>query len=257
MDNKILPNTPSNIPLSHVPTPVQPSTKWIQIILFSLLGLIIIAGSVFFGFQIGKNQITNQQSVAVQTIASPTQTAVHPTSLPTTPNPTTNPTADWKTAKFGGLFSYDYPMGWNVAELWQENYSENGVFIAIDPNPINTAPRGGPLATFEITVLNGNKKPDEILAKKISNFNQTNYSDITQETISADIGKIYHYKGKITGEMLKGEPMESYFFTFNQNVNDPLNQQVIVATLALKDDPQLSAMLKHIVLSFKNLTPKR
>lgn len=237
---------PSASPVTPLPQiPVLSSKNWLKILLFILLGLIVVAGSVFAGIQIGKRQTTSQQST----------TTSNSTSLPTNSGAPTNLSTDWKTAKFGGLFSYDYPMGWNVAELWQENYSENGIMIAIDPSPISTAPRGGPLATFEITVLNGNKNPDEILAKKISNFNQDNYSDITQEAISADIGKIYHYKGKIAGEMLKGEPVESYFFTFNQNPNDPLNQQVVVATLALKDDPQLSAILKHIVLSFKKPTP--
>lgn len=255
MEDKIFPNTPSNISFSHIPTPVQPSTKWIKIMLVAFIGLIIVVGSVFFGFQIGKNQITHQQLISLQPTIIPTKTVVNPTTFLNESNPTSNPNTSWKTAKFGGLFSYEYPIGWHVGELWQENYSENGVLIAIDPNPISTAPRGGPLATFEITILNGNNNPDEILAKKISNFNQTTYSDITQETISADIGKIYHYKGKIAGEMLKGEPMESYFFTFNQSASNPANQQIIIATLALKADSQLSAMLKHIVLSFRKLTP--
>ncbi|RJQ38497.1 hypothetical protein C4559_01770 [Candidatus Microgenomates bacterium] len=252
MENEIQSNIPPVQPLSQTPTPIPPSSNWSKVLLFTVLGLIIVSGSVFVGIQIGKNQMSNQQPIVTQPIiTSPTQTVINPTTLPNGSNPTTS----WKTAKFGGLFSYEYPMGWNVGELWQENYAENGIVIAIDPNPISTAPRGGPLATFEITILNGNKNPDEILAKKISNFNQTNYTDITQETIPADIGKIYHYKGKIAGEMLKGEPMESYFFTFNQNPNDPINQQIIIATLALKNDSQLSTMLKHIVLSFKKLTP--
>lgn len=236
-------NTQSVTSIPQVP--VSQSKNWLKLLLLTLLGLTITAGSVFAGIQIEKGQTTNRQSTTSPDLAS----------LSTSPRATTNLSTDWKSTKFGGVFSYDYPTGWNVAELWQENYSENGILIAIDPNPISTAPRGGPLATFEITVLNGNKNPDEILAKKMENFNQTNYSDITQETISSDIGKVYHYKGKIAGEMMKGEPMESYFFTFNQDPNDPLNQQVVVATLPLKDDPQLSAMLKHIVLSIKRLTP--
>jgi len=243
MENEVQPNVPPAQPLPKVP--ILPSKNLPKILMFTILGLTVVAGSIFVGIQVGKRQITSQQSTATS----------NPTAFPTNSGTTTNLPTDWKTAKFGGLFSYEYPVGWNVAELWQENYSENGILIAIDPNPINTSPRGGPLATFEITVLNGNKNPDEILAKKISNFNQDNYSDITQETINADIGKIYHYKGKIAGEMFKGESVESYFFTFNQNANDPLNQQVVIATLALNDDPQLSAMLKHIVLSFKKLTP--
>ncbi len=140
-----------------------------------------------------------------------------------------------------------------MAELWQDNYAENGIMIAIDPSPISTAPRGGSLATFEITLLNGNQNPDEILQKRMENFNAENYYDITEETINASIGTVYHYKGKVTGEMMKGSSMESYFFTFHKNANDLINQQVVIANLTFKEDPQLSEMLRHIVLSFKEL----
>lgn len=221
-----------------------PAKNRLKIFLFLLLVLAVAAGSFFAGIQIGEKQVIVRKSTL----------APASTSLPTNLNSATSPSQDWKTAKFGSLFSFDYPAGWHVAELWQENYAQNGIRIAIDPNPINTAPKGGPLATFEINILNGNKNPDEILADRIGSFSQDNYSDITQETINAEIGKIYHFKGKIAGEMLQGQPVENYFFTFNQKAGDPFNQQVVIATMSLKDDPQLSALLKHIVLSFKKLT---
>lgn len=228
------------------PTPVLQSKSLFKNIFLIILGLIIVVGSVYAGIQIGKNQTTKEQPIGIS----------KETSLPKDKDiPTANNSTEWKTAKFGGLFSYEYPIGWSVAELWRDNISENGIIIAIDPNPINTAPRGGPLATFEITILNGNRNPDEILAQRMADFNGTNYSDITKETISADIGNIYHYKGRLSGEMYNNEPIERYFFTFNQNPNDLINQQVVIATLSFEDDPQLSAMLKHIVLSFKKITP--
>lgn len=213
-------------------------------LILPLFCILTITGSFLVGIRIGKGQEADQ---LLTTVPTPAISRINPTTVPAQ-----QPTG-WKTARFGGLFSYDYPAGWHVAELWQENYAENGITIAIDPDPINTAPRGGPLSTFAISVLNGNKNPDEILAKKIDSFSPANYTDITQETISADIGKIYHYSGKIAGEMLKGQPVENYYFTFNQNPADPLNQQVIVASMQLKEDPQLSEMLRHIVLSFRNL----
>lgn len=185
------------------------------------------------------------------------------TEISTTPSPQVNPnssllsdqTITWKTDKHASLFSYEYPFGWHVAELWQENVAQNGIMLVIDPNPISTAPRGGPIGTFEITILNGNKNPDEILQQRIDGFNSGNYLDITNEVINADIGTVYYYKGKMVGPMFGGEPVESYFFTFHKNPNDLINQQVVIATLALKNDPKLSEMLRHIVLSFKELSP--
>lgn len=178
-----------------------------------------------------------------------------------TPTVTTTPTNDinneeWKTAKYGGLFSYEYPAGWHVAELWQENIDENGVILAIDPNPISTAPRGGPIATYQIQILNGSKNPDDLFVKKMQDFSSDNYTDITKQTIDASIGKIYQFKGKFPLDgMMGGETIEAYYFTFNQNPSDPYNQQVIVASLVFQNDPKYSEMLRHIVLSFKKLTP--
>lgn len=214
-------------------------------ILFVLLGIAVIAGAVYAGMMIAKNQ-TPTQKTSEASIVSPTPTEV-------CPSPTTCAVTQWKTAKFGGVFSYEYPYGWNVAEVWQDNPLKNGIYIAIDPNPINLAPRGGPLSTFEILIINGNNNPDEILAEKMKSFNSTNYSDITQEVINADIGKIYHFTGKFNTEMMRGLPIESYYFTFNQNPKDVINQIVAKASMSLKDDPQLSAMLRHIVLSIKTL----
>lgn len=158
----------------------------------------------------------------------------------------TAPSENWKTADFG-IFTYEYPSGWHVAELWGD-----GTNIAIDPKPIRTSPRGGgPIATFEINVLNGNQNPDEILAKNMETFNEENYDDIYKESIKADIGDIYYYKGKVPPGMYEGANVEKYFFTFKRNPDDPINQFVVTASLTFHDDPQLSEMLRHIVTSFK------
>lgn len=210
------------------------SFSWIFVVLFLIASG--LAGWLYY---------QNLQLKKTVSTSSPAPSA----SPQITPNP-----SSWKTAKHGGLFSYEYPSGWHVAELWQDNYAQNGVVLAIDPNPINTAPRGGPIATFTITLLNGNKNPDEILQQRMADFNSENYSDINQETINANVGAVYYYKGKMAGPMLEGEPVESYFFTFHKNPNDLINQQVVIATMALKKDPQLSEMLRHIVLSFKEIS---
>ncbi len=234
MDN--LPTTP--IPDSPaLPSRPKKSFSWI----FAILFLTVTGLAGWFYLQILQLRQQPKQTSAPVMVVSPQ------------PSPTANQIAGWKTAQWGSLFSYEYPDGWHVAELWQDNYAENGIMIAIDPKPISTAPRGGPLATFEITLLNGNSNPDEILQKRMDGFNSDNYSDIVKETITADIGTVYYYKGKVAGEMMQGASMESYFFTFHKNPNDLPNQQVVVASLIFKDDPQLSEMLRHIVLSFKEL----
>ena len=53
--------------------------------------------------------------------------------------------------------------------------------------------------------------------------------------------------------MFLGEPVENYFLTFETNKDDPANQQVIIASMLFKKDPQLSEMLRHVVLSIKKL----
>lgn len=229
-----------------IPTPNLPQTNTAPKLIMVILFLLFILSSGIAGYLYFQNSELKQQALTTYRNPSPSPII----SITPTPTPT------WKTARFGNVFSYDYPADWHVTELWQDNYAENGIVIAIDPNPINTAPRGGPRATFEITVLNGNKDPDSVLAKKMAVFNPENYSDITKETLTSDLGPIYHYQGKIAGEMLKGEPIEEYFFTFGQNPSDLLNRQVVIATLALKDDPQLQAMLNHIVLSFEKSVNK-
>jgi hypothetical protein len=53
-------------------TPIQTSTNWSRIILFTVLGLIVATGSVFIGIQIGKNQVINTNPIITQLTISPT-----------------------------------------------------------------------------------------------------------------------------------------------------------------------------------------
>jgi len=109
MENEIQPNSP---PIQPIPqAPVSPTTNWKKIILFILLGMVVVAMSVFVGIQIGRNQITNQQPIVGQPTISPTQTEVNPTDLPTT-----NPITDWKTyADVIHNFSLKYPSDWIIS----------------------------------------------------------------------------------------------------------------------------------------------
>ena len=98
MENEIQPNVPPVQPSPQTPIliPTQPSTNWSKILLFVVLGLVTVAGLVFIGIQIGKNQTFNQQPITVQPTTIPTQASVNPTNQ-TTIEPTTDPTTDWKT----------------------------------------------------------------------------------------------------------------------------------------------------------------
>lgn len=108
MDNQIQPNIPPLQPQTQILVP--PSTNWLKILLLAILGLIVVAGSVFVGIQIGKNQTPNQQPIVVQPTIIPTQTVGNPTTAPVIPSPATNPVTKWKiyTNETYG-FSIDYP----------------------------------------------------------------------------------------------------------------------------------------------------
>lgn len=96
MENVIQQNIP---PFQPTPvTPVPSSTNWSRIIIFVLIGLVLIVGSVFVGIQIGKSQITKQPPIVEQPTIFPTQAVINPTTILTNePNPTIDPTSDWKT----------------------------------------------------------------------------------------------------------------------------------------------------------------
>jgi len=57
MENEVQTNIPPIQPLPHTSTSdlTPPSTNWSKVLIFTVLGLIIIAGSIFIGIQIGKN----------------------------------------------------------------------------------------------------------------------------------------------------------------------------------------------------------
>lgn len=112
MEGEIKPSIP---PVPIVP----PSASRSKILLFTILGLVIIAGSVFIGIQVGKNQTSNQPPIAVLPTASPTQTATNPTAIPTSSatSPTINPTSDWQVySNTQANFSINYPKGWRKVE---------------------------------------------------------------------------------------------------------------------------------------------
>lgn len=58
MENEIPQNIPQGqiLPQTSVSLPTPPSANWSKILLLIVLGLVIVAGSIFIGIQVGKNQ---------------------------------------------------------------------------------------------------------------------------------------------------------------------------------------------------------
>lgn len=104
-ENIIQPQPPIEIP----PSPTKP---WLKIILFAGLGLILVSGLVFAGYQLGKTktQPVSQLSPIPIAVVSPIPT---PTIIITS---TPNPTANWKTYK-NTAYKYEikYPTDWKVS----------------------------------------------------------------------------------------------------------------------------------------------
>lgn len=149
MESPIQPNTPPVTPLSQVS--VLPSKNWLKILLFILSGLIIVAGLVFVGIQIGKNQVPNQQSIVVQS----------------TVNPTPSLNADWKTYisnTYG--FSFSYPNNWMYGE---DNSLNNRYGINIYLRPKESKPADPTYGEINIWIFNSTKTLNEFIDSELCN----------------------------------------------------------------------------------------
>lgn len=224
-------------------------TKFLTPILV-LVTLLSLGLSAFLYYQLKDAPLKNSDQTTVDT-PPPQEVQFLQTTPPENLAPLSTDNPGFRVAQHG-LFSYEYPEDWHVAEIWPVN-SEGDIVIAMDPNPITTAPRDGPLGTFSFNLINGVPNADEIMQQRMNEFNEENYKEISQETLTSDIGEIFYYRGISKGPMYEDGVIEQYFFTFNKNSADPLNQQLIIASLIFNDDPKLSEMLRNIVLSFKQI----
>lgn len=119
MENDVQSNIPPVQPPPQTPSPVSHFNIRSKILLFTVLGFIIVAGSVFVGTQIGKD--------------IPTQTIVNPTVSPTVPNPTTNPTANWKLFEDKKYhFSIKVPEYFNLEPITDPPWSANTWYYSED-----------------------------------------------------------------------------------------------------------------------------
>jgi len=118
MENTAQTNIQPVHPLSQPPIPVSPSPNRSKAPLFILLGIIIVVGVVFVGIQLGKEQLSDQQSIFEQP-KLPTQIVANPTAskVPAEQSRIINSTENWETyTNSSAGFSNKYPTGWRNVE---------------------------------------------------------------------------------------------------------------------------------------------
>lgn len=198
----------------------------------------VLAGGTYFYFNSSNspkplaNQIVDQAQPSI--IPQSTDVPVSSGNLATTPK------------NFMGTYTFQYPAGWHIANQWPTNETD-GITIFLDPNPLNFAPRGGPISALRMTDTSGKPNPDELFTTERNKFKASLTSE-KEEVINSDFGPIYHYWGKIDFYTQMVD-MEGYFFQLQGGVNDLINKHNIFATTDM--NTKYSDTLKKIVLSFK------
>ncbi|MDO8657876.1 MAG: discoidin domain-containing protein [Candidatus Levybacteria bacterium] len=145
MENEIQQNVPQGQTLPQTPPLVPPFTNWLKILLFTVLGLIIVAGSVFVGIQIGKNQefwninVADKQTTTATTLmnlpsAKPTEKVVESVKSQSlgvitlnVSNEVVNSPENYVTDFLKPSFSGDLTRGKPTfaSSYWESNYPSN------------------------------------------------------------------------------------------------------------------------------------
>jgi hypothetical protein len=216
---------PVNAPQSNLPK----TSGWkISFFVVLVILVLILAGGGYFYFSkvVTQTQLSAGPQNTSTPVASDTWVAVP--------------------KNFMGAYTFQYPAGWHIANQWPTNDTD-GVTIFIDPDPLNFAPRGGPLSALEITDTSGKPNPDELFSTARNKF-KASLTGKQEETLNSDFGSIYHYWGKINvyEQMVD---TEGYFFQIQGGPNDLLNKHNIYATT--DTNSKYSDILRKIVLSFK------
>ena len=156
----------------------------------------------------------------------------------------------WETTDFMGAYTFEYPSGWHVGNIWPQDYSQP-ITVAINKEPINTAPRGGPLAEIVFTDKSGLQEPDSYFQERIDHYNNEYFISNEMETLNAPFGTIYHWTGEI--ELYEDiTTNEAYLFMFEGRIKDNVNKHIIEATGNPFSD-KYSEELEHIMLSFEEI----
>jgi len=170
----------------------------------------------------------------------------------TSPPPQQEPTtSSWIRTDILGPFSIEYPAGWHVALVWPDTpeKASQGIQLAIDPRPINLAPRGGPLTKITISDFSGIQNPEERYAQWKTNQKQSLETIEKENESKTTIGSMYHTKGKST-IYADLRQMEDYVLLIpSSNSTDKMNYHILHGQVF--DDPSVSDILQHIMLSIQ------
>lgn len=223
MENGIQQNTSPIQSLPQTPPLITPkqSTNWSKILLFTVLGFVIVAGSVFVGIQIGKNQTSSKQPIVSQPTITPSKVMVNQTNLPTTPViviPTTDSTVNWKTYESTRFkFSFKYPQTLMLDNRYENKYTDQGGVNIYSKEGyeavIAESPRGGD-SFIEVWVY-PNPQSLSLLEWMKSDTSHSNYSNQTHSSINIDgeAGYIYTTEGMGQGlEAVVAKNKQIYMF---------------------------------------------
>jgi hypothetical protein len=161
------------------------------------------------------------------------------------------PGVKWNTTNLMGTYTFDYPDGWHVVSLFPSSYKgSDGDWILINPEPISTAPRGGPAAAIELIDYSGLESPELFLEELIEEHKNIVEEVVSEEEITTSFGKIKYLKGKINvyGKILDHEIY--YFMVPSLRVRNDANKHVIEARAASNEYYDI---LRKMVLSFKQV----
>ncbi|MCL5783999.1 MAG: hypothetical protein M1142_01425 [Patescibacteria group bacterium] len=245
MENEIQPNIPPVQPTLQTPAPVpsQSSINWSKNLLFIILGLIVVAGSVFAGIQIGKSQTPSQQPIVIQPTASPTQVVTNPITIPTsTTSPTINPTTNWQSytsSKYS--FSFKYPLDYKVTA---SPVTGNQYNVIVDQKT-NTSEAG--LVPIQLSINMATNESGNPLVITTIKEAETHYikSFSSNLVTRKDITVANHPAVSITGVLAGSGPGEGSFlhYTLVQ-----LNNEVLVIQLGNKS---YQSVFDQILSTFK------
>ena len=221
MENEIQQNIPPVQPTDQTSSIIPTPTNWSKILLFTVLGFVIVAGSVFVGIQIGQNQTSSQQSIVAQPTITTSKVVVNPTNLPTTPMRVTSAAdsiVNWKTYESSRFkFSFRYPQTLILDNRYENKYpNQGGVNIYTKEGydaVIAETPRGG-VSFIEVWVYS-NPQSLSLLEWMENDTAHSNYSNQKYLPINIDseTGYIYTTEGMGQGlEAVVAKNKQIYMF---------------------------------------------
>lgn len=112
-----------------------------------------------------------------------------------TPPGLSSTTDSWRRTNFTGSYSFEYPNGWHVTNSWLYDV-DDPTLIYLDPEPINTAPRGGPISAITIRVQASLADPLETFREAKESIKE-NVSGLEEEAIETESATVYGGRGEV------------------------------------------------------------